>query len=317
MKFCVTGASGLIGSYVVKLLKESGDYVRAVVHRREPNAFTRLADEVEWGDLGEPDGARHAVRGCDIVLSCAGITGGIGIVKIDPVSYVGPATAITVNTLHAAHLEGVKSFGYLSSTTVYSAREELCVEGALGPAPYPLYAGIGWSKRFLEQLCAYYSEKTGIATAIVRPSGAYGRFDNFDEGTSHVLPGLINRALALKPGEPFTLWGDGMDVRDIVHAEDVARGLILATKETAVRSSLAPFNIASGWAVTTWQLAEAVLAAVGSKAQIVCDPSKPSALKVRRVSIERARRELGFEPRWSLRDGIADTIAWLRQREAQ
>src|SRR5260370_8333018 len=85
-------------------------------------------------------------------------------------------------------------------------------------------------------------EKTGIKIAIVRPSGAYGRYDNFDQSTSHVVPGLINRALALKPGEPFEVWGDGLGVRDLIHAEDVARGFFLAISKSPNSD---PINLAS------------------------------------------------------------------------
>ena len=83
-RVAVTGATGLIGSYVVKLLKESGAWVRAIVYRREPNEFTKLADEIRTHDLSGAYEAGRAVRDAEIVLSCAGITGGIGIVATDP-----------------------------------------------------------------------------------------------------------------------------------------------------------------------------------------------------------------------------------------
>lgn len=324
----VTGASGLIGSYVVKVLKESGARVIALVHDRRPNEYTLMADEVAECDLldsvdlnnhpdrqiGFDDSARCAYprkSKVDAVIGCAGITGGVALPSQDPVSYVGPATAMVINTLHACHLAKVERFGFLSSTTVYAPSELPVKEGAEGPLEnlYELYSGIGQSKRFLEQLCAYYQRTTGIQCGVVRPSGAYGRFDQF--GTNgHVLPSLIQRAMALKPGEDFILWGSGEDVRDFIHASDVARGLLLAVANAPASN---PINIASGRGVTTRELAQTVLDAVGSDAKIVCDSSKPSALKTRLVDIEKARKLLGFEPQISLRDGIRDTVAWRRE----
>ena len=304
----VTGATGLIGSYVVKLLKESGAWVRAIVYRREPNEFTKLADEIRAHDLSGAYEVDRAVRDSGIVLSCAVITGGIGIVATDPLSYVGPATAITINTLHAAAQAGCARFGYLSSTTVYPASEKPVVEGdELAGKPYSLYRGIGESKRFLEKLCSYYHEKAAIACAVVRPSGAYGRFDSFHEGTSHVIPGMVNRALRTLAHEPFEVWGDGEDVRDFVHAQDVAMGLLLAVKTV---SDASQFNIASGVGITTRVLAEHVLHAVGRESRIVTNPQKPSALKVRLVSIEKARTLLGYRPTISLEAGLRDVVNW-------
>jgi GDP-L-fucose synthase len=309
----VLGATGLIGSYAVKLLVEVGARVEA--HRgprRDPNEFTNLAgDQPIRSDFLDPEEAEDAVEDCDVCVCCAGITGGVGLAAKDPVGYVGPATTIACNVIHACHLAKVR-LGFLSSTTVYvpsdfSVRED---SDTTGP-PFPLYAGISYSKRFLEQLCAYYHEKVGLEVAVVRPSGAYGRFDNFDESTSHVVPGLINRARALEPRQPFDVWGDGEDVRDIVHAEDVARGLLLAI---AKRPDATPFNIASGVGVTTRDLALKVLEATGKRAGLTFQRDKPTALRSRTVDISKARRELGYEPHISLEDGLKDTVEWLRSR---
>lgn len=228
-RVAVLGATGLIGSYCVEQLLHAGAVVQAISHRRQ-NAGPYLRAPIGGAyDLADPYQARDAIARCEVVVNCAGITGGVGLTKKDPVSYVGPATAIACNVFDACHRAKARC-GFLSSTTVYTPREVPCVEDFLGSEEhlYPAYRGIGQSKRFLEGLCAYYRETVGLEVAVVRPSGAYGRHDNFDEQTSHVVPGLVNRALALKPGEPFEVWGDGGDVRDIVHARDVARGFLLA-----------------------------------------------------------------------------------------
>lgn len=312
-KHCtVTGASGLIGSYVVKVLKEKGAKVRAICHKRETNEYTRMADETFWLDLHHPESALDAVDGTEVVFSCAGITGGIGLTNIDAVSYVGPATGMVINTLHACFQKKVKRFGFLSSTTVYAPSERPVVEedSKLPDELFHVYRGIGESKRFLEKLCTYYDEKTGLKTCSVRPSGAYGRFDNFDERTSHVLPGMVNRALALRPGEDFEIWGDGRDVRDLVHAQDVAACLLIATEK--VNTSARPVNVASGTGITTQDLARTILDIVGRHdSKIKINLAKPSALKTRLVNIDRARF-LGYEPKISLETGIKDVVDWRR-----
>lgn len=312
-KHCtVTGASGLIGSYVVKVLKEKGAKVRAICHSRETNEYTRMADETFWLDLHHPESALDAVDQTEIVFSCAGITGGIGLTNIDALSYVGPATGLVINTLHACVQKRVKRFCFLSSTTVYAPLNRPVVEDdvKLPDELYAAYRGIGESKRFLEKLCTYYDEKTGLKTSSVRPSGAYGRFDNFDEKTSHVLPGMVNRALALRSGEDFEIWGDGNDVRDLVHAQDVASCLLIAAEK--INTSARPVNVASGVPITTSELARTILDLAGRKdSKIKINLAKPSALKTRLVNIDRARF-LGYEPKISLETGIKDVIDWRR-----
>jgi len=344
----VPGSTGLIGSWVIKILRESDAKVLGFLHKRPGNQFSALADRTIPVDFTSPEGARYACRGAEIVVNCAGITGGIGITKVDPVSYVGPATMLACNLIDACHREGVERMGFLSSTTVYPAIDWPADEDGKAMSndpesqwtaqewphcsnPYKLYEGIGHSKRFLEQLCRYYYERVGLKCAVVRPSGAYGRFDNFDESTSHVVPGMIQRALkglgewraspsgmtsaiegSVEPGNAggsFEVWGDGEDVRDLIHAQDVAYGYLLAVAKV---EDATPINLASGTGVTTRTLAEHVLRSAGSEAQIVCNPDKPTALRSRLVNIDRAVGRLGFAPRISLADGIADTVQWYR-----
>lgn len=310
---CVTGASGLIGSYVVKLLKDSGAKVRALCNRRPANELTKLADAVamDFDLLLGPEVCFSAVRGCDAVINCAGITGGIGLAHKSPLGYVGPATAMAINMLQATVDANIPLFGFLSSTTVYApSLTPVIEEDVEKPDPiYPLYRGIGESKRFLEKLCRYYHDKTGVACGIVRPSGAYGRFDNFDQGTSHVIPGMIDRALKLAPDENFEVWGDGGDTRDFVHAQDVAECFLL----TCARAKDAdPINAASGKPITTGELAQAVLDAAGSTAAVKFRPDKPTALRSRTVNVDKAQRLLDWKATITIEDGLKDTISWRR-----
>jgi GDP-L-fucose synthase len=317
----VPGATGLLGSWVVKLLRESGAHIRAVYHDREPNEFSGLADEFVRCHLMLPYDAREAVRGAEVVVNCAGVTGGVGIVAVNPTGYVGPATAMACNIIDACRAEHVPRMGFLSSTTVYAPQDGPVSEDILGDAPYKLYEGIGYSKRFLEQLCRYYHERAGMKIAVVRPSGAYGRFDNFDERTSHVVPGMIQRALGIKTdlgpdrshADPtFEIWGDGEDVRDLIHAQDVARGYLLAIAQI---EDATPINLASGEGVSTRHLAEMVLETLGSKVPITCNREKPSALRSRLVDISRARDRLGFEPQIQLDAGLEDTVGWYQKEQ--
>lgn len=306
----VLGATGMIGSYVVAELHKLGAYVRAAAgHNRPSNEFTKMADEIVRVNLLDPSDAKLAVRGYEIVMDCAGISGGVGLAINDPTSFVGPNAALGINVLEACYREKVERVGFISSTVVYPPSNTPVTESFLnmGVEPYPLYFGIAWVKRFLEKLCEFYFKKVGLKIGLIRPGNAYGRFDNFNETTSHVLPGLISRAFREK--DHFTLWGNGKDVRDFVHSSDIARGLLRAVM---LQPYADPYNIASGQPVTTLELAKLVLNAVGSEAKIELDDTKPVALPVRMVDITKAKVLLRYEPQVTLEDGIKDTVQWYK-----
>ncbi len=306
----VTGATGLNGSYIMNALSGTGAKVRAVIHRRPPTEFTKLADEFVTANLMEGEATRSAIKGAEIVIHAGGVTGGIPFAMADPAALVAPNAIIATQVIDACAKEKVERLCVLSSTTVYPPSDLPVKEDeAWTGEPYEMYYGIGWVKRFTEKLCTFYAENYGLQVAIVRPAGAYGRFDDFDEGTSHVIPAMIARAVS--GVNPFVVWGDGGDVRDFVHASDLAQGALLAVEKHANCDAV---NIASGVPCTTGQLAKIILEAVGSGAEIKFDPTKPSAMRIRKVDISKAQSLLGYSPRMSLHEGIRDTVAWYRSR---
>jgi GDP-L-fucose synthase len=306
----VTGSTGLNGSYIVKALVDAGAKVRAIIHERPPNEFTKLADKMVKADLQDAGEASKALRGADVVMHAAGITGGAPLAVKEPGAMVAPNAVINSQVIHACAKEGVSRLGFISSIVVYPASTRpMREEQAWSGEPYALYFGLAWVKRFSEKLCKFYQDNSSLKVAIIRPSGSYGRFDNFDENTSHALPAIMKRALS--GADPLKVWGDGLDVRDYVHASDIARGLLLAVERYPVCDAV---NIASGRACTTKRLAKTILDIIGSKARLEFDKSKPTALRKRRVDISKAKEVLSYSPSVSLKEGLTDTIDWYRGR---
>lgn len=301
------------GSYVVKALSEAGAEVRAVAHRRPPTEFTRLASQLVKADLMDSESTRKAIKGAEIVIHAGGVTGGIPFAAADPAAVVYPNAIISTQVIDACAKERVQRMCLLSSTTVYpESGSPMKEEEAWKDDPPGVYYGIGWVKRFSEKLCEFYAQKYGLRVAIVRPAAIYGRFDDFNEGTSHVIPAMIARATS--GADPFVVWGDGKDMRDFVHASDLATGVLLAVEKGPDCEAL---NIASGASFSTRELAKIVLEAVGSTSRIVFDPTKPVSIRTRRVDISKARRLLGYRPATQLREGIRDTVAWYRSQRLQ
>jgi GDP-L-fucose synthase len=195
------------------------------------------------------------------------------------------------------------------SSTGYPAANRPVAEQEMwnGP-PYAAYLGYGWMRRYVEKLAEFVADRSGMRIIIVRPGAIYGPRDNFDPATSHVIAALIRRAVERE--NPFVVWGTGNEVRDILHIEDFVSGSLLALTKSRSND---PVNIASGEATATRDLARLVLDATGHQAEVRFDATRPVAIPYRVLDVGKARRELGFTPRYRLADGLAATVRWFQE----
>ncbi|NYZ17509.1 NAD-dependent epimerase/dehydratase family protein [Azospirillum sp. RWY-5-1] len=303
----VAGASGLLGSHVATLLAARGARVRAARFRNPlPPELSGCEDFA--GDLRDPEAAARFVAGAERLYICTGVVGGAGMIGRSVVQITQTLTTAT-QLMEAAALAGVPRAGLVSSTTVYPlADHPLTEEEGFVDPPFDGYFGLAWLNRALEKVAEHLVRTGALAVAVIRPTSIYGPNDRFG-AHAHVLPNLIDRALAGE--DPFTVWGDGTAVRDFVHAADVARALVDAVEQAA---DARPFNIGSGQPVTIAEAVEAVLEAVAFRPSLLrFDAGKPTAIPVRRISIERARARLAYAPCFDLRHGLADVVRWRRR----
>jgi GDP-L-fucose synthase len=305
----VAGGTGMLGTYIANRLIAQGAKVRITVHKRPAAIKNRNAEYVKCDLTNEKD-CERAVKGMDYVVLAAATVIGSGAATKNPMSAVTSNLIISARLLQAACLAKVKRVLLLSSTTTYPAFKHAVKENEVWKGPvHPSYLGVGWMKRYVEMLAKFYYEKYGMECAIVRIAPAYGRWDSFDLKMCHVIPSLIRRSVA---GEnPFVVWGTGNEVRDFIHADDVARGSLLALQK---HYNCDAINLGSKEIVTIKQLAGLILNLTGnSKAKLIFDKSKPTAIPYRVVDVTKAARLLGFTPEISLADGLADTIDWFKK----
>jgi GDP-L-fucose synthase len=226
--------------------------------------------------------------------------------KERPASFFVPTILFNTNMMEAARLAGVARFLYTSTIGVYAPSDIFYEDDVWKTFPSENDKFAGWAKRMGELQVEAYKIQYGWDTiSIVRPANVYGSFDNFDPENAMVIPSLIHRALT---GEnPLTVCGDGTPIRDVIHASDVARGMLLALEKGV---SL-PINLGSGTGVTIKQIAETIAQFVpGGPINIVWDKTKPMGDKKRLMDVKRATKLLGFMPVISLEQGIKDTIDW-------
>ena len=140
------------------------------------------------------------------------------------------------------------------------------------------------------------------------PTNLYGPRDNFELQGSHVLPAFIRRFVEAKESgrTKETLWGTGSPMREFLHVDDLAKAVVMAGQKY---DSAQHLNIGSGEDLTIKALAELVAELAGFKGEIAWDCSKPDGTPRKVLDVSKVK-SLGWEPKISLRDGIASTIEW-------
>ncbi len=303
----VTGASGLLGRHLVERLLDAGASVRAVVHKR-PSYLDGYPVEIVRADLTDERCCDSVMSGMDAACLCASVTVGAAQAIKNPMVAVTPNLIIAARCLQSACLREVERVLLISSTTVYPAYVRPVREDeAFLDEPHPAYQGVGNMKRYVEKLARFYFDKYGLKIAIVRPVPFYGRYDDFNFETCHVIPALIRKAV--EKHNPFEVWGSGGEARDFLHVKDVARGCLLILEHYPECDGI---NLGSGSSVSIKQLAEMITRLAECRSPLVFNESKPSTIPVRVVEVNKAKEKVGFSSEISLEEGLLDTIQWFR-----
>jgi GDP-L-fucose synthase len=168
------------------------------------------------------------------------------------------------------------------------------------------------------KMCRYYNEQYGTNFISVMPTNLYGPNDHYDLETSHVLPALIRKfheAKIIK--KPFVeLWGTGSPKREFLYVDDLADALFFLVNNYDFKDIGEIINIGTGKDLTIKELAELIKEIIGYNGKLKWDTSKPDGTPRKLLDISRLR-DLGWEYRTSLREGIKKTYDDFRKRTDQ
>ncbi len=304
-KVLVTGGTGFIGSHLVEALLNKGASVRVPVHHRPLRAGKGKLEELP-ADLYSYQDCLKVVEGIDYIFHAAGAVGSAGISPSAQMELITQNGLLAGNILRAAWDANTERILMYGSSTGYPdlhhpVREEEMWDGS----PHPAYLGYGWMRRYIEKMAEFVVTRSSLKVAIVRPTAVYGEWDDSD----HVIPSLIRRALSRE--NPFVLWGDGSEVRDFLHASDLATGSLLLLEHHA---ECDPVNIGYGATCTVADALDCILRSTGhTDCQIACDTSRPTTIPYRAVDTAKAFRLLGFSPSITLQEGIDRAVAYYRR----
>lgn len=309
-KVLVTGGTGFIGRHFVDALLLQGAQVRVPVHTRPLPAEHAGKVETTQADLTRQEDCLKVMDGMEYVFHAAGAVAAAAVTTSNPMAAINANLILTGQILQAAWTVKTERVLIFSSSTGYPAVDHAVKEEEMWAGPtHPTYFGYGWMRRYLERLGEYVASKSGVKVAIARPSAVYGRHDNFDPKTSHVIPALIRRAVVKE--NPFVVWGTGDDVRDSLHVTDLVKGCLLLLDK---HPNADPVNIAYGKGYSIKETISIILKAAGhEQADVRFDATKPSTIPFRTVDISKARHILGFQPQLSFESGLRDTITWYQE----
>ena len=296
MRVLVTGGAGFIGSHVVDRLQASGLHPRIFDLVPSPHHGPEIDTII--GDLCDPETARRAIDGCDVVIHLAAMA------DVDEVAK-DPARTDRVNVhgtqvlLEAAREAGVSRFVYASTIWVYG--------DAADPEPVDEDAALGLPKHFYtatkiagEMYTATYGELYGLEWTILRFGIPYGPRAR----PTAVVPAFTARALA---GQPLTIAGDGTQSRRFVYVEDLADGVVAALAPAAADRV---YNLVGRENTSVRAIARTIRDIIGD-VKIVHVDGRAGDLRGGNVSGERAAIELGWEPTTPFAEGVRRYVDWV------
>jgi UDP-glucose 4-epimerase len=208
----------------------------------------------------------------------------------------------TLKVLMAARDAGVEKVIYASSCAVYGDSKELPLSEDVKPEPKSPYAV---SKLTGEYYCRIFSDTYGMKTTILRYFNVYGPGQDFSSDYAAVIPRFIHAALN---GEYLEVYGDGNQTRDFIYVRDVVRANLQAME--AKTNGI--FNVCTGVAVSINELASLILNLTESDSQKIYLNPRPGDIRHSVGDAEKARRYLGFQAKYSIEEGLRETIEWFR-----
>ena len=301
MTILVAGGSGLVGSAVVRNLRQANRSVIGI----SSNDVNLLDREKTFSFIQDLKPIA--------IIDAAAKVGGIGGNNAYPVEFLSQNLQIQTNLMDAAHNANVDKFVFLGSSCIYPKespqpiKEEYLLTGELEQTN----SAYAIAKISGIELIRSYRKEFGHKWISLMPTNLYGPNDNFDLENGHVLPAMIRKFVEAQRSESkeVTAWGTGTPLREFLYVEDLARAVILCLDRYDDAQHI---NVGTAEEISIKHLAEKIASKVGFKGKILWDNNKPDGT-FRKVLDNQKILNLGWKPITSLDEGLTKTIEWYKQ----
>lgn len=301
-KIYVAGHRGLVGSAIVRNLKEKG----------YENVIGRTHKEL---DLLSQEAVRlfFEKERPDVVVLAAAKVGGIHANETYPADFVYDNLQIQCNVIKCCHDYKVKKLLFLGSTCIYPKmaiqpmREDALLTGPLEETneAYAIAKIAGL------EMCKFYKRQYGDNFISCMPTNLYGSYDNYDLEGSHVLPAMIRKFhdAKVKKENQVELWGSGTPLREFLYVDDMADACVFLLENYNGEGHV---NIGTGKEITIAELAELVKKTVGYEGKIVWNRNMPDGTPRKLTDVSRLH-SLGWRHKVELAEGVKLAYAWFQE----
>ncbi len=313
----IAGSSGMVGSAITRKLTSLG-YKNLLLPNRNRVNLLDFKTVSEWFEMNKPK----------IVILAAAKVGGINANSKYQADFILENLKIQTNVIESAWRSKVSRFLFLGSSCIYPkfANQPIVEDELLAGKLEKTNSAYAIAKIAGIKLCASLKTQYNFDAISLMPTNLYGPKDNYSDNNSHVMPSLIKKFFNAKKlnHKDVICWGSGEPKREFLHVDDLADAALFTLENIDSNNDLlldqnkeysGILNIGTGKDITIKELAIKISKAINFQGNIIWDKTQPDGTPRKLLNISKIR-DLGWEPKISLDNGIKNTIkSFIKESE--